>query len=307
MPIAFRAARAVPRRRAAAALLLLTTLATPLAAQGGTDVYLVPLSAEGRTVRVGAPRNLTARAGYDNQPSFTPDGAWVLYTSTREDQQADIWKVPVRGGAPVRVTTTAPESEYSATPIPGRAGWASVVRVERDSTQRLWAVPVVGSGTSTVLLPALKPVGYHAWVDAGTVVTFVLGDPATLQVADVASGTATVVARRIGRALQQVPGRRAVSFVQLGDSAHVAVYDAGTRTVSRLAPLPPGSDYHVWTPGGVLLASAGSRLLAWGATGWTEVADLSGAGVTGISRLAVSPDGRWLALVAADGAAGAGR
>jgi hypothetical protein len=30
---------------------------------------------------------------------------------------------------------------------------------------------------------------------------------------------------------------------------------------------------------------------------WREIADLAGAGVAGITRLALSPDGRWLALV----------
>ncbi len=45
-------------------------------AQGApsTDIHLVPLRARGDSVTVGAAVNITPRTGYDNQPSFTPDG-----------------------------------------------------------------------------------------------------------------------------------------------------------------------------------------------------------------------------------------
>src|SRR5688572_9227151 len=103
------------------AMVALATLAfnaAPLAAQGGSDVYVVPIEVRGSLVVVGRPKNVTKRAGYDNQPSFTPDGGTVLFTSIREDAQADIWKVGVDGSAPVRLTSTT-ESEYSANATPG--------------------------------------------------------------------------------------------------------------------------------------------------------------------------------------------
>ena len=54
----------------------------PLRAQGETDVFVATLDTRGGAVRVGAPRNVTNRAGYDNQPSFTHDGGAIFYTST---------------------------------------------------------------------------------------------------------------------------------------------------------------------------------------------------------------------------------
>ena len=55
---------------------LLALLAAPLAAQGppGTDIFLMPLSGTGGSLKAAAPRNITARAGYDNQPFFSTDG-----------------------------------------------------------------------------------------------------------------------------------------------------------------------------------------------------------------------------------------
>ena len=39
-------------------------------------------------------------------------------------------------------------------------------RVEADGTQRLWKVGELGEGP-TLVLPGVKPAGYHAWIDAG--------------------------------------------------------------------------------------------------------------------------------------------
>src|SRR6185503_9485317 len=220
------------------------------AAQGppGTDIYLADLNARGARVTVGAPVNVTDRAGYDNQPFFTPDGRSFLYTSIR-DGQADIWRYDFVEGRSLPVTTT-PESEYSATPLPDGSGF-SVVRVEADSTQRLWRFDWDG-GHPTLMLPGVKPVGYHAWGDGHTLALFVLGQPATLQVADLRAGTATPVARDIGRGVQRIPGdRAAISFVQKSappDSTWmVAELDLGTRAIRPLVRTLPSVDQYAWT------------------------------------------------------------
>ena len=38
-------------------------------------------------VEIGKPINISNSTGYDNQPSFTPDGATVLFTSVRGDRK----------------------------------------------------------------------------------------------------------------------------------------------------------------------------------------------------------------------------
>jgi hypothetical protein len=62
-------------------------------------------------------------------------------------------------------------------------------------------------------------------------------------------------------------------------------------------------EYHAWIPGGLVLASDGTTLYQWDAHGagpWVPVADLAALGLRGTSRLAVSPHGDRLALVAPD-------
>ena len=282
---------------AAKDLLLLLAITSPVAAQGvpATDIYLVPL---GPGLKVGAAINVTNRPGYDNQPSFTTDGRAILYTSIREDAQSDIYRYDVASRMTTRVTTT-PESEYSATVMPGGNRF-SVIRVEKDSTQRLWSFTLDGSDPRLVI-ESLKPVGYHAWLDANTLVMFVLGRPNALVLGDLRTGKMDTLARGIGRSLARLPDGSGFSFTQDVDSVtHLQGMDPRTRRTWDIATLPRGVQDLVWLGDGTLIVGSGSKLLAraTGAGGWTEIADLSSAGAMQITRLAVSADGKALAIVA---------
>src|SRR5204862_4083906 len=100
-------------------------------------IYLAHVTNTGGVVKVETPVNITNRTGYDNQPSFTTDGRAILYTSTREDAQADIYRYDIASKSITRLTKTAPESEYSAIVMP-RGDRFSVIGVEKDSTLRIW-------------------------------------------------------------------------------------------------------------------------------------------------------------------------
>jgi uncharacterized membrane protein YcaP (DUF421 family) len=296
---------------ATGAVFIIAVLAHTLGAQArpSTDVWLVPLVRSGANISLGDPVNATHRPGYDNQPSFTPKGDAVLYTVIGDDAQADIWRLSVPAGKPERVTDTK-ESEYSANVTPdGR--WFSVIRVEADSTQRLWKFPLDGVGPPALVLEKIKPVGYHVWASDHSLVLFVLGTPArngaaatpaTLQLADDRTGSAEVVARDIGRALGKVPGKDAVTFLQqvMDSLPWIAELDVRSKQIRRLAQPPTGADYHAWTPSGALLTASGSVVYVWADGRWKPVADLGRWGVRGISRLTVSPRGDWLAFVAED-------
>ena len=268
----------------------------------GTDIWLATLTStpEGMP-SIGRPANITERPGYDNQPYFLPDGSGFWFTAMDDHSgQADIWRYDIASAAVARVTQSAPESEYSATPLPDGSG-ISVIRVEADSTQRLWRFDADG-GNAAVLIPDVALVGYHKWADEHTVVMFVLGDPATLQIWNEDLGLLPIAARNVGRSIQPIPGSDDVSYVQR--------HEDGTSSIMRLRPRQAeselltatldGGDFHAWTPDGVLLMGAGSSLLAWkpgSGSEWTEVANFGDIGMT-ISRLAVSPDGAHIAIVA---------
>lgn len=284
--------------------------ASPAAAPPSTDIYVATLSISGGAIRVGRPVNISQSPGYDNQPSFTPDGTGVLFTSDRASKQGssqmDIFRHDLASGAVSRVTSTD-ESEYSPTVTPD-GSHISVIRVEKDGTQRLWQFQLDGTNPS-VVLEHVKPVGYHAWLDASRLALFVLGPPATLQLADARTGGAEVIAKNIGRSIQKIPGGGASFVEQQGQGAdrklmvNELVLDGAKASVRPLIGAVAGAREAdlAWTPDGTLLIAHGGSLYAWkkGEAEWRAVADLGALGLKNVSRLAVSPGGDRIALVAA--------
>jgi hypothetical protein len=266
-----------------------------------TDILLADLHWEtSGPPGIGAPTNLTQRPGYDNQPFFVPDGTGLWYTAIDpHDGQADIWRYDFPGSTVARVTQSNPESEYSATALPDGGG-ISTIRVEADSTQRLWRFDADGSN-GAVLLPELAPVGYHAWADESTLVMFVLGDPATLRRGDVGTGEVETLAEDIGRSLHRMPGTNDVSYVQRHgpDSTTIMRLPANGEPPEPIIGGVDGLEDHGWTPDGTLLMASGAvvHALAPGASEWVPIADFSDLDIS-ITRLAVSPDASQIAMVA---------
>jgi len=264
-----------------------------------TDIYVVELAKTKDQFKVGGPKRISTWEGYNNQPSFLPDNRALFYTSIRADKQADTYRYNFADGLTTRITETA-ESEYSPTPTPDGKSF-SVIRVEADGTQRLWMFPLFG-GKPTLILEKIKPVGYHVWVDRQTLMLFVLGEPATLQLVDLKTQKAEIIADNIGRSLHRVPRQHKISFVRkLSDQQWVIqAFDTETRAITSLIKTLPGSEDYAWTPQGILLMAKDSKLFKWNPSkdaGWQELADFASAGLKNITRLAVSPKGDRLALV----------
>jgi WD40 repeat protein len=286
------------------------------AAPPDTDIFVAQLARDGGTLTLSAPVNISRSPGYDNQPAFTADGSAILFTSGRGGRsqdggpaRTDIYRYDLRTRETRKLTET-PESEYSPTVMPdGRH--ISVVRVEADGTQRLWRFTMEGRDPAIVLAD-VKPVGYHAWADARTLALFVLGQPATLQIADTTSGRGEVVARNIGRSLQRMPDG-AISFVQRAPREEsgtqsepvltIMRFDVAARKATELVQAVAGAREAdlAWMPDGTLLMAHENTLYTWrrGEPQWTRAADFGALGVKGVTRMAVAPKGDLIALVAA--------
>jgi hypothetical protein len=293
-----------------------------------SDIWVADVLGEGTSLHLGTPVNVTHRPGYDNQPCFlyrngpvtdvptTPVG--FLFTSADSLGATDIYQWDPKTDVIARVTHT-PESEYSPTPFggvwKGPAGFYTV-RVEADSTQRLWRFDIDGSNPRLVMAD-VDSVGYFAWIDEGHVAAFVLGNekkkqPHTLRVIDVATQTETIVARDIGRAIHLIPGTGDISFTVHEDDEtyRFFVLKQGGRTGTPLIDAMGTGQDAAWL-GATMLMSAGTRLYAatpgsgWGSSGqrgvWRPVVDFADIGITGITRIAVSPGHQQIAFVAVTG------
>lgn len=260
----------------------------------GTDIWLLDLSQQDSALSARAPRNITNRAGYDNQPFFEPSGD-LLFVQM-ENNKTDIWRWSADTKTSNRVTATPKQGEFSPTPIPESDGGISYIRSPDDTSGRLWRIPQTDAEPE-IIFADLGPVGYHAWFDTEYVALWRLQEPSVLQLVELATQDTRTLATAVGRSPQSVPNRRAVSYNQATeDGTAVKVYDLDLDTTETLAILPEAGEFHAWTPDGVLLGSAASRVYAWRNGSWQQVVDLGDLGVT-VSRLAVSPDGKHLAVV----------
>ena len=313
----------------AAALAALTQAPQPAPAPlPGTDIYLVLMSGGVSSLRAAKPSPISNAPGYDNQPNFSADGTRILFAANRDGRQTDVY-VFDRGTSRVTQLTSTPENENSPTYLPagiGAPGGFSVVQSELDGSgrrpaspiQRLWRFNAQGKAPQ-LILKDVNPVGYHAWIDSGRLVLFVLGaqgQPATLQIANVKTGQAEVITDNIGRSLHRIPalaeasarqpGAQLASFVQRdGDAYTIKQIDVASRKIDALVKTAEGSsdrDY-AWLPDGkTIVMSAGTKILSWtrGEAGWNEVFDAAPHQLGAVTRLAVSPKGDAIAIVTAE-------
>lgn len=271
-----------------------------------SDIWVSEVLMRGQTLDLGKPVNMTHRAGYDNQPCFLPDSQSLLYTAAETEGGTDIYRVSLATRTITRVTQT-PESEYSPTPFGKPAAGFCTVRVEADSTQRLWRFDMDGKNPALVMTD-VDSVGYFVWIDDTHLAAFVLGnekkkEPHTLRVVDVTSQAQTIVARDIGRSLQRIPGTSDIVFTQPQgeDHFHFMLLRQGGRAGAPLIDAVGDGQDAAWL-GDTMLHSSGTCIYATqpltpGAS-WRPVRDFSKDGITSITRIAVAPDHAMVAFVA---------
>jgi dipeptidyl aminopeptidase/acylaminoacyl peptidase len=294
-------------------LIVLATAAIlmpPQQAPPATEVYLATLDpASGVTSWM----NISNSPGYDNQPSFLPDNSAVLFSSNRDGKQTDIYRYDITTKSLKQLTNT-PDSEYSPTVTPDGKTFSVIRQAATDGTQLLVRYDLATGAHHSVVFENVKPVGYHAWIDATHVAMFILGSgqgqPATLQIGDTKTGTAEVVATGIGRSILIRPRTGTVSFITSAQPRLIKEFDPRTKTTTDIvAPFETSQDA-AWSSNGVLLMAANQTIAIWRPSRpeWMQYALISGDSpyvkdgtqpmVRSVTRLAMSPDTKWLAFVA---------
>jgi hypothetical protein len=263
----------------------------------GNDVWLLSLE-QGISA---APVKVSTGTGYNNQPHFSDNGSIVYYTremsGDEPSSQTDIAAFDTQTSSTTMINQT-PEDEYSPTPIPGRNA-LSVIQVEADQKQRLWAIDV-DSGEMSLLLPHVEPVGYHAWINDNEVAMFILGESFSLQIAKLDDDAVKLVADNIGRSIRRHPQTGEILFVDKNrEPWQIAAYDTESGQLRGVMPLFPDSEDFTIDANGDFWTGNGSRLYrrSPGDRRWELVADLSASGLSNISRLAIHLDSNQVALV----------
>ncbi len=264
--------------------------------QPNTEVYLFDLKVEDSLIFITNPVNISNNPGYDNQPSFLSDSRGILFSSAR-DGQTDIRKYDIVNNSSTWLTETE-GSEYSPTQMPDQQNISSIV-LEKDGRQLLWSYPLSG-GNGTELIPYLK-IGYHVWFSTDHLFAYVLGPQSMLQSIDLNRKTAEIITQNIGRSLHKIPGTGEISYIDKSDTEwKITTYNPSSGESQGLVSTPDGSEDMIWLNDGSVLIGDNSKIMRWHtkwSPQWQMIRDLSESGKSGITRLAVSPDHKKLAVV----------
>ncbi len=282
-------------------LIIICSACVTATAQSGFEIYLFDLTAKKDKVTVSDPVNVTNHKGYDNQPAFHPTEPSLYYSSFNEEGRSDIRAYNYKTKKSFALTET-PEREYSPTVTPDRGNISCIIQRDNNA-QDLGRYPIEG-GPASVIIDHLI-VGYHVWADNSHLALFILGSPSTLHYLRLPTKKDTIIAESIGRSLHRIPGQSAISFVHKISEKEWVIkrLDTHNMVVNTLTPTLPGREDLCWLPDGKILMSDGTDLfflIPGKGQEWKKVSVTGNPALKGITRLAVSADGKKLAVVVAE-------
>ncbi|MBA3706355.1 MAG: PD40 domain-containing protein [Bacteroidetes bacterium] len=265
-----------------------------------TDIWLLDIKTEKDSVIISNPVNITNRKGYDNQPSFSPDGTYILYTSIRDEKQSDIYKYDLTTKTSKQFTNTS-TSEYSPLVMPDGKN-VSVVMVESDSTQRLWEFPIKG-GAPELIMKDVDSIGYYCWIATDILAIISASeDPQVLSVVNITTQKPKVIANNVGRCIQKI-NTNTLLFVQKDTLRNGTFTELNLRsnTISKVkcdTPTLPGNEDYFFK--GSIFMGNKEKIYYQDCNKkvWKDVMNLSSYGIVNIKRMTISPDGKKMVIVA---------
>lgn len=266
------------------------------------EIHLFDLVSDDKGYRIENGKNISSSKGYDNQPFFTPGDESILFASDRGGNQTDIYEYFIQSEKTEQITATE-SSEYTPKTSPDnmvitfvRDGGVNpdqtVWKLNRETGEYLWAIH------------SKEPVGYYHLNHETGDVLFWSRYGFSVQYLNIKQDQDRFV---IGNAVpgtpKQIPGTNLFSFVhrQTNEEVWIKSFNPETFAITPIAPITgPNADY-AWAPNGDIFRADGNVLYVWkkGAepNGWTKVMEMSDLFEGEIYRLAISHDGKRIALV----------
>ena len=288
------------QKRGAAILTLFVI--TGLMAQTNPDVYLCDIESSETKFTLSNFQNISNDEGYDSQPSFK-NNETILFAGNR-DGQTDIaqYHIPIKAKAWCNFPTSG--GEYSPQ-VFNNSTDVTAVRLDTNGLQRLYRYPTASnsSGGSGLLIDNLQVAYYASYKDEIIVASVLSAGNLDLVVANLQNKKIDTLVKKSGRSIHKIPNKEAISYTALNDDKNYEVYQLDIKDFESyfVCELPVGIQDHIWLDDFRLLLGSGSRLYLFDLFGnqeWEEVANLEKYKIDNISRLALSPDGKKLALVA---------
>ncbi|MBS1611153.1 MAG: PD40 domain-containing protein, partial [Bacteroidetes bacterium] len=117
-----------------------------IAFEYGADIWITDKNG-------GEARRITSTQAVEADPHLSPDGLFIAFTSNRSGE-ANVYVVPVEGGAPLRLTWyPSPSYARGWTPDGKNILYASTRETAPTDYSRLWTVPAKGGPSQLLSSP----------------------------------------------------------------------------------------------------------------------------------------------------------
>lgn len=262
-----------------------------------TDIWLFKIEKKEGKYLASKPLNVTNRSGYDNQPTFSSDGKFILYVVIDSTKQADIYQYTISKKIAINLTKSQ-VSEYSPTIIPIGLGFSSVV-VEKDSAQRVCQFNMDGT-FKTIVHEGTDSIGYHTWLNKDTLMYYKLTEPHSLRVLDFKTSNDVWICNHPTRAFKKIGNSsRFIYGIKDSTSTQFRIYNPALRESSLYATYPSVNEDFIWHPELGLIKSEGSDLIRYNEQTkvWDVLFSFSSLGIKRITRFVFDSKTKQLAIV----------
>jgi len=285
-----------------ATLIILLIIPILSFSQAGSEIFLLDMQMQGKTLTLTNPVNITNHKGYDNQPFFAPKQPLLYFTSDRDSAANTDTRIYNYQTHTTSFLTSTPENEYSPTVTPD-GKFISCIIQRKSGAQDLGKYPLQG-GEPVIVINNLK-VGYHAWIDNDRFLLFILDDSAhnSLHYYNLLTKEDRVIAQNPGRSLCKIPGQNAMSFIDKTDPKTWVIkrLEIASMQISEIATTLPAQENMSWTNNNVMIMSDGTNLFSFEPgkdQGWQKINFIhNNPAIKGITRLAVNADNSKMAIV----------
>ena len=163
----------------------------------------------------------------------------------------------------------------------------------------------LSGGVSQSITPDRRDIGYYTWIDNNHLALFrIEGESTRLEKYNILDQKSRKITSEIGRSLW-TDGSGAVFYVHKfsPDYWYLKKYNPEELTMDIIVQTPGETEDFALAPDGTIFMGLHGKLYTYHPdyqTTWKEMADLSIYGIKNATRLAISPDGSKLVLVATE-------
>ena len=267
-----------------------------------SEIHLFDLVSDDNGYRIENGKNITSRIGYDNQPFFTPDSESILFTSGRDGKQTDIYEYFIQAEKTEQVTATE-SSEYTPKTSPDNLTITFVRDGDINPDRTVWQLNRQ-NGDYSWAINSKEPVGYYHLNHETGDVLFWSRFGFSVQYLNLKQNLDKFVSgNAVPATPKQIPGTNLFSFVhrQTNEAVWIKSFNPETFAITPITPITGDNSDYAWTHKGEIFRAEDNILYVWkkgeNSNHWTKVQDMSEMFKGVIYRLAISPDGKNIALV----------